>query len=268
MTSVKPNGLLELSVSATGKGTAKLITRAGTRSASGQLAWEPDEYDPEGEGLYWFETSETKDEEELYVDIYPDGSIEGYADSYLKSEDDWIGGHVYGMRQDKELFAQTGFINQYYTAYLYAPTQNDPGYYDDDDYYYDDYYYYDECSSGTGIGSGFGYLTVKTDAKGGAKIAGKLPDGEAVTLSALVLPIDTESALLYVFSSPSAYKKLGWFAASMILMSDGSIISEQGIFTRPYDSGSGVTEENPAEVYGALYSAAQTLEDYYFTISR
>ena len=51
-----------------------------------------------------------------------------------------------------------------------------------------------------------GYLTAKVDAKGGIKLAGKLPDGTSVSLSSPLAYDATRGPFVPVFVSPSSYK--------------------------------------------------------------
>ena len=253
------NGILELSVKSDGKVSAKLLTSVGSRSVSGTLSWFPDEDESDGDGYYHFFAKETKDEEECDVDFYPDGTIEGYADSYSKSEG-YVGGDMVGMRQDTELLEQSPFLDKYYTFAFCATTKDDE----------------DESE----MQSGYGYLTLKTDKKGVAKVTGQLPDGEKVSMSALVLPfVDDESealkARLYVFASPSSYKKQDWFAMSLVIAPDGTVTSEENAAWTIADisGGGGLCDpvdsiSQTANVFGsgAVYSEAATLEDYYWNV--
>ena len=257
-------GILEMSVASAGKVSAKVITCYGTRSVSGMLSWEPDDEDVvNGEGYYWFEATETKDMEECWVDFYPDGTIEGYADSYLKSEGDYAGGDADGMRQDAEKLVGSPFVDKYYTFAFNAETRVQSG------------------ESVSWEESGYGYLTLKTDKKGVAKVTGQLPDGEKVSMSALVLPFadeDATKARLYVFASPSAYKKAGWFAATLILAPDGSVLLEDGatwtrwndLLSDRYDldcCSEDYALDTAMSGLGAEYSSAQSIADYYWNVS-
>jgi len=271
------SGILELSVTSAGKVSAKVITRYGTRSVSGALSWEPDDEDVgNGEGYYWFEAKETKDEEECWVDFYPDGTISGYADSYLKSEEHYVGGNVVGMRQDTALLEGAPFLDKYYTfAFSSATTTSGEGYVWDDEQ--SDWVWSEWEDT---IRSGYGYLTLKTDKKGVAKVAGQLPDGEKVSMSALMLPFVDEDdggvvkARMCLFASPSSYKKEDWFAMSLVVAPDGVAYSEDGAaWTVAGGGGSagacGPDESQKATVsgFGTVYSAAATLENYYWYVS-
>lgn len=274
------NGLLELSVSTTGKVSAKLITRVGSRACSGSIAWAHDQDDPEnGAGTFFFRAAETKNEEECDVYFYEDGTIDGYADSYYAAENDWIGGEFIGMRQDKDLLAQSNLLDKYYTFAFYTESTQDG---------------FDEST----MPFGYGYLTLKADNKGSVKVAGQLPDGEKVSMSALWLPAADYAgnigATLYVFASPSSYNKEDWFAASLQVLPDGSIellpgaawtiagvgndFDEDDDDYYLYDDYEGDDEGDDEEViaegpqvtlwgFGAEYSSAQTLENYYWNLS-
>ncbi len=292
-------GALELSVTSAGKVSAKVLTKYGSRSASGNLVWnDPKAEHFEGEcdgedceeelpeAEFVFDHYVEKDESECYVEFLKDGTIEGYADSYDKSDRSWAGGDLTGMRHDKDLLEKSAsaFLDKYYTFAFYSETEapaDDDGY---DDYYGDGDGDGDDDPVAKTIKSGYGYLTLKTDKKGVAKVVGQLPDGEKVSVSALLMPVvddeesspDDISARLYVFASPSSYKKAGWFAMSLSVKSDGTISSDEGgAWIVPGVSGVStrsicgpVVEEPDAAVWGlgALYSAAASLENYYWTV--
>ena len=267
-------GLLELTVKSDGKVSAKLLTSVGSRSVSGTLSWFPDEDDAEAEGTFTFTAKMTKDDEECDVEFYPDGTIGGHADSYSKSEDTYLGGRIEGMRQDTALLADSPFLGKYYTFAFCATTTESGERWDEDE----QTWVPDESE----MKSGYGYLTVKTDATGGAKVTGLLPDGEKVSMSALVMPFiddDTLKAHLYVFASPSSYKKQDWFAMSLVIAPDGTIASEDGAAWTPANakesggslctpcSYSDSTQNAVVFGEGALYSEASSLEDYYWIVS-
>jgi uncharacterized repeat protein (TIGR02543 family) len=259
---VKQNGILELSVKSDGKVSAKVLTRYGTRSVSGTLTWrDPETYDDydydddEGEfAEFGFWHADMKTDSYCHIKFYEDGTIGGYVELHDKTEDDCVDGDLYGMRQDTDLLVDCPFLDKYYTFAFSAETEKD-----------------EEVMS-----SGYGYLTLKTDKKGVAKVTGQLPDGEKVSMSALVLPfVDDESedlkARLYVFASPSSYKKQDWFAMSLVVSDDGTVTSEEGAAWTIADisGGGGLCDpysSTAADVFGsgALYSAAQSLENYYW----
>ena len=259
----RQTGIIELSVKSDGKVSAKLLTRTGARSVSGTLSWRQyDDGDGNGEGYFSFSAKMTKDEEECDIEFSSDGTISGYADTYNKPEERYDGGDVEGLRQDTALLAKSNFMDKYYTFAFNA--EADEG-------------------DGPAKASGYGYLTVKTDKKGKAKVTGQLPDGEKVSMSALVLPLsdlDAEEAVaddiearIYVFVSPSAYKKHDWFSMSLVMSSDGRLdVGEGAAWTVadivPSGDGDYDGEHVNAAVFGsgAEYSAASSLEDYYFSI--
>ena len=267
------NGILEMSVKSDGKVSAKVITRLGTRSVSGSLTWEASDVD--AVGVYKFWHTDAKDDSYCHVTFSgslccPEGTtITGYVDSYDKTVDDWIGGDMVGMRQDTELLVDSPFVNKYYTFAFHAETTEQGGYWDDESGDWVDETYTE--------GSGYGYLTLKTDTKGVAKVTGQLPDGEKVSMSALVLPFGDE-ARLYVFASPSAYKKADWFAAALTLTPDGSVFLEDHAIWTPWVD---ISEYPGGEDYcgdddmsnstvsgiGAEYSSAQSIEGYYWYVS-
>ena len=286
----KFNGLLELAVTSAGKVSGKVITRVGTRSVSGNLEWRDpeaediaagDEYGPDAEFIFWH--TDAKDDSYCHVNFRSDGTIDGDVDSYYKNEDFFVGGEMNGMRQDRELLAKSNFIGKYYTFAFGFKTYSANGYYCDADYpdYDPDSPDYEDSV----VQSGYGYLTLKTDMKGAAKIVGQLPDGEKVSMTALVLPVGRDgtaqptiadiSARIYLFASPSAYKKADWFAMSLFVEPDGSAIVpyDQSAWT-PALATSGANcspecvEAMSAQVcgQGALYSEARTLEGHYWSV--
>ncbi len=254
------NGILELTVKSDGKVSAKVLTRYGSRSVSGTLEWRDPEAaydyieDERTEFSFWHTD---KDDAWCHVNFSADGTIAGQADSYDKKEDEYAGGELEGLRQDKDLFADSSFLNKYYTS-AFCQEQTEEVY---------DPYEYEWVESE--MRSGYGYLTIKTDKNGAAKVTGQLPDGEKVSMSALLMPFACETteeigARLYLFASPSAYKKLGWFAMMMTLNPDGSVSFENNsCWTANGEYG------EDAAMYGdgALYSEAKPLEDYYWMVS-
>lgn len=261
-------GMLELSVKSDGKVSGKIITCFGTGSVSGTLSWaQGDENDPVG--TYWFEGGKNG----WYfnpVYFHPDGTISGNINSYDNSSGRRIIAPITGMRQDTALLNDCPFLNKYYTFAFCATNSVSV---------YDDGYGYEEINESE-VRSGYGYLTIKTDKKGGAKVVGQLPDGEKVSMSALVLPfVDDESealkARLYVFASPSSYKKQDWFAMSLVIGEDGTVTSEDGAAWTPADVDPAKLQNYygydkfTAHVFGegSLYSEAKSLENYYWVVS-
>ena len=235
--------LLEMSVTSAGKVSAKLLTRLGTRSISGTLSWTQNMDDPEGDGTFGFNPPDTKNGESCSISFNPDGTINGYADSYLKSNG-WAGDEVSGRCLDKAMLQNaTAILDKYYTFRLDSSLSYAP----------------DDSYSST---AGYGYLTIKTDKKGSAKVTGQLADGEKVSVSGLLLPVDEGyGAMLYLFASPSSYKKEGCFVMSLYL-SDG--------YVNPMNEGSWTVSSGArysVSGYGTEYSAASDLDGYYWTIS-
>ena len=260
-------GMLELSVKSDGKVSGKIITCYGTGSVSGTLSWEPDE-EEDSEGTFSF----TGGKNGWYcnpVNFHSDGTIDGDINSYDSGSGRHIVAPIVGMRQDTERLTDSPFIDKYYTFAFRATTTKRDG------------------SDVSQMESGYGYLTLKTDKKGVAKVVGQLPDGEKVSMSALVMPFDDENealkARLYVFASPSSYKKLDWFAMSMVISPDGSIeVEDDAVWTpaNAFDDNYDYYSYGYYEYYyydvsvtstitgkGALYSAAATLENYYWSVS-
>lgn len=275
---LQQNGVIELTVKSDGKVSAKLLTRTGTRSVSGALLWYPYD-DEEGEGedeaSFSFFATWTKDDEECEIYFHSDGTITGYADSYNKTKGCYDGGDIAGLRQNAPLLAESTFLDKYYTFAFSAETTTSGAYYWDDDLG-------EEVCDESTMTSGYGYLTVKTDKNGGAKVTGQLPDGEKVSMSALVMPFALETtegigARLYLFASPSAYKKSGWFAMTMLLNPDGFVMFEEGaawMTSAGEASGGSVCSpsyemKTQVSVFGegALYSEAKPLENYYWMVS-
>ena len=180
-----------------------------------------------------------------------------------------VDGRISGMRQDATKLADSPFLGKYYTFAFSAETTRYSGYHNDEGQYQ-----LEEVK----MQSGYGYLTIKTDSKGGAKVTGQLPDGEKVSMSALVMPFITNDVLaarLHVFASPSSYKKQDWFAMSLVIAPDGTVKSEECAAWTPADLEGGYDEiivdpdGQDAEVFGdgALYSEAKSLENYYWAVS-
>lgn len=250
----KPLGLLEMSVTSAGKVSAKLINQGGSTSLSGTLTWYPDD-------------------EEMGVDIYDakkgyiwgrfgeDGTMTFDWEVLLKNGNasSWLWGpSAKAHPQNLALYGKSSFVNKYYT-FSFGTTSLE--------------YDYDEDVEKS-VQGGYGYLTVKTDAKGVAKVAGQLPDGTAISANAAVLPYEGESgdiqARLFFFNAPSAYKKNGWCAMSLELQPDGVIrLSPDEAYPAawfaPDHYGCSVGTDIPEELcVGAFYSPAETLENHYW----
>jgi len=280
-------GLLEMSVKADGKVSAKVITRIGTRSVSGTLEWlDPEINDSDSQFRFWHED---KDDSWCHVKFMKSADsgtvgISGIADSYDKATGDYVGGEMSGLRQNTLMMSNEDLccgmkpsfpLEKYYT---FAFSLNEGS----------------DCSEELGQ-LGYGYLTIKTDKKGGAKVTGQLPDGQKVSMSALVMPYypyenggwmpeseydtlsDTSRAALFLFNSPSAYKKEDWFSAVLTIDSDGKVVSDFATWTYAikmldyeyymYGDGKYCEVENNIYGFGAEYSAANSLEDYYWYAS-
>ena len=138
----------------------------------------------------------------------------------------------------------------------------------------DKYYTLPFCPDDEEDETGYGYLTVKTDKKGTAKVTGKLPDGQSISVSAPILPEygddgETGNGQVLIYGVPSDYKKNGHFGATITLSDGAATVS--GEWTYPPEVTQSPFCEEPG-VYrmtgqGAVYSAAKTLEDYYWTLS-
>ena len=260
----RQEGILEMTVKSDGKVSAKVITRIGTRSVSGTLEWN----DPELTYYNYFDEDEVsefrfwhtdKDDSYCHVNFYSDGTISGDVDSYDKTEDGYVGGDMAGMHQDTELLKQSPCLDKYYT-FAFCATTTESG----------------ESWDESEMKSGYGYLTLKTDNKGVAKVTGQLPDGEKVSMSALVMPFALETtegigARLYLFASPSSYKKLDWFAMMLTVDPSGRVWSEEGAVWTIADKNDYDPCSVPVTVTvfgeGARYSEAKTLEEYYWMVS-
>ena len=262
-------GIVELSVKSDGKVSGKAITASGSYSGSGSLTWYNSKsiYNDDGYNAAFAEYRFT--DSGFGIRFYEDGTIRGhFAPGVMRGRDAFVGGDVTGMRQNTTLLEDCPFLDKYYT-FAFCATNS-----------------CDNCNDEPDMKSGYGYLTLKADKKGVAKVTGQLPDGEKVSMSALVLPFVTNEvfkARLYVFASPSSYKKQDWFAMSMVMLPDGSIEAEDGAVWTPatsfyndYDYYDGYIDiywyyDSPwrgmtATVIGrgTLYSEAKSLQDYYW----
>ena len=264
-------GLLELSVTDAGKVSGKIITESGSTSVTPTLTWQPgcDDGDEGSFGISWQKVSRTLCLEAiLNVSLASDGTggMVTYED-YSSGFGVQLNGQLYSA--DKALlddaFFKSQFCNKYYTAALEA--NGFDGSLTD--------------ASGQEIfwesPEGYfapGYLTIKTDAKGVAKVAGKLADGQAISCSGTLLPLSEYEAMLLVFVSPSAYKKSGLVALSLLLSADGCVtLSENGLWkTPPILPATAVDPAPPIgliwlNVNGHAYGSIEQLESYYATFS-
>lgn len=107
-----------------------------------------------------------------------------------------------------------------------------------------------------------GYLTLKVDAKGGAKAAGKLPDGSSTSFSPMLSYQDGEFAAMSVVE-PSAYK--GGFA-SVVLRFDGKRIGGRGDWLNRSPTTCdvyGMPEGGDFTVRGSLYDKTVKLSSWF-----
>ena len=266
--------LCEMSVKSDGKVSAKIVSSSGTSSLSGSLTWRDPDADYSNYGYYNYDDVEDAPE---YVFAASDSkgsyleaeffhneasgmtSLLGWYHSYDYKTEIMIDGDVSAIRQNQKLLTVSDFLDKYYT-FAFVPDET---------------------------GLGYGYLTVKTDKKGGAKVTGQLPDGQKVSMSALVLPFvpyedgqamsDKPCAALYLFASPSAYKKLDWFSATLFIYPDGEIsfyneptwtYLNRLMYGDDYCEYCGDEYESfTYQGFGAEYSAAKSLEDFYCSIN-
>ena len=252
----RPTGVVQFSVTAAGKVSLKCSFASGTRSFSGKLEWCQDEEDPSADG--WYEACLGKYGDDAGFELFADGS----ARVWVWNDDWWDNDESHDVRRfDKKAFSASGLANRYYT-FAFAGK--------------------DEKAE---TETGYGYLTIKTDKNGVAKLSGKLPDGNAVSISADVLTVvegDETNAVLHVFSSPSGYKKNGYFAATLRLTEDGRVTVDDGFLRIPPPyvvKGGGCSSccdyrgpyqppasDNRLDGWGAFYSPASCLSNYYFTV--
>jgi hypothetical protein len=249
------SSLLEVSIAKNGKVSGKLLSRLGTLSASGNLCFVPED---DGDGYFGFYKESNKGY--MYFELYPDGEIYGWSDAYESEENSVFSSETEGMRQNQELLEDCQYLNQYYTVTIGRVSGSD-----------------DENSEDSSKQNGYGYLTIKTDKKGGAKIVGKLPDGQAVSGNALLMPWEDDNGEVYArlmyYYSPSAYKKDGGFAVEIDLAPDGSVSVNDGAWQYPVEAAGECEDSEYADKgwyyvtgFGGLYSAASSLEDFYFDI--
>lgn len=252
-----PGGLLELSVTSAGKASAKLQTEGGKVSIAPKLEWYPGTTAGE-DGMYMlYYEKETKSAYTCLQVLLLDEGYEAWYGEANGSSSRVLSGNLVlpdaGLLADESF--RNNFCNKYYTVVLTPGEQKIDGFQ-------------------TPIWlMAPGYLTVKTDKKGVAKVSGKLSDGQAISGSATLLPIDGEIAQLYLFVTPSAYKKTGFYATVLDVCADGSICSERGDWKTPpvMPAVPGVFEADPPgflsmSAEGRLYGSVASLEGYYMTL--
>ena len=111
-----------------------------------------------------------------------------------------------------------------------------------------------------------GYLTLKVDAKGGAKATGKLPDGSSTSFSPMLVYQNGEFAATAVVE-PSAYK--GGFA-SVVLQFDGKLIGGWGDWLNRSPTASytyGEPDGGSFSVRGSLYDKTVKLLSWFNELS-
>ena len=251
------NGVVDVTVSAAGKVSTKFLCRGGTVSYSGQLTWYPDEEDLESDGYFSFDKEDAKG----YVGINLNSaeSLSTFAQMTVKNgtKEDWVFGTGALVRFDKSAYLQSAFNSRYYTlAFRGVPSKSEPccGNSADD--------------SSESAASGWGYLTIKTDKSGAAKLTGQLPDGEKISTSGSVLLGAGDScARVFAFLSPSSYKKLGSFSVDLMLDETGAVelVGLRNGWCRP--NAAGDIDELGLEGYGALYGSVANLEGYYWQVA-
>ena len=98
-------------------------------------------------------------------------------------------------------------------------------------------------------------------------MGGVAPEKGATPCHYLLIHVSVLNSL-----STAAYKKQDWFAMSLVVSDDGTVTSEEGAAWTIADisGGGGLCDpysSTAADVFGsgALYSAAQSLEGYYWT---
>ena len=278
-------GLLEMSISSAGKVSAKLLHQGGTASMTGTLSWNPNQEDVESIGEIGLDLYD-KNGNYLCGYFLEDGTLSfEWSVSYKDgTEFKWFAGweNQLAYRQDLGLYAKSAFVEKYFTL-AFGARATDCSYEEDVD-----------CSDGQEAG----YLTIKTDKKGVAKVSGKLPDGTAVSANALVLPeclddeptMDNIVARLFVFNAPSSYKKNGYLALPLLMTPyEGKVglgigyeykMPSPNYVTPPLVAFTAAAYDDEYlwyltqpmnktifSVIGAEYSAAKTLENYYWQIA-
>lgn len=252
-------GVAEVSIGASAKVSAKYTTASGTLSLAGQLVWYPDEENPSADGTFRFDRDEKKGWIELSLDAPGEASV-----CFGKTTHDEQGrGRL--VQLSKDAYLTSPFKEKYYTFAIQGVGREDNygSYYSGEQGYYESVYGRE--------GSGYGYLTFKTDKLGVAKVTGLLPDGEKIaTSAAVVTDSDGKTAHLYVFVSPSSYKKAGYFVADLLLTSDGRVELSGALnaWCLP-ETLPGISAErsflNPRG-RGGEYGSVANLEGYYWSL--
>ena len=262
-------GLMELSVTSAGKVSAKVTTASGTASIKPELVCEIDHADESDEGTYHFiyqkETGTATSGSHEVLRLEPSaGSVSYEKDVWSAKGESSV--HLVGepVHVDSSAFAdedfKAAFFGKYYTAVLGASDGGADGYRSPEEL------------------MASGYLTAAVDKKGGVKIAGKMPDGTAVTASSILIPSaggDQASAL--VFAAPSGYKKNGYVAIELRIADDGSVSGGDGVwvtpplYAAPSDDFAGADETLPGllqlSAEGSAYSEFEKVEEYYLSLS-
>ena len=262
-------GLLELSVTSAGKVSAKVTTANGAVSLKPELVCEIDHADEFDTGTYHFiyqkesGTATSGSYEILRLepsvgnvfyekDVW---STKGDSSVYLVGEPVHVDASAFANEEFK-----AAFLNRYYTVVLHAEGDGDEGFRSPEEL------------------TGSGYLTAAVDKKGGVKVAGKLPDGTAVSASSSLIPSDDFSqARVLVFAAPSGYKKNGYVALELGIDEYGGVSGDDGTWVTPplYDAPSDEFAEDEETLpglllisaEGSIYNEFDKVEEYYLSLS-
>jgi len=271
---VRPAGLLDVAISATGKTSAKITTAAGVTSVTPTLNWRSDG-DSEGEGTYaldWVKVT-SKSTSYAYFSLNAERDPENglWNVSYTEYAYDSKGYDELELSGtmspvDRSLLSDDGFkgmfLGKYHTAELSASESDAAG---------------ARCRTPSELMAS-GYLTLAVDKKGTVKFAGKLPDGEKLSGSANLLPYSVDSAGALLFVTPSSYKKRGSFALELNFTEDGVVGSGSWVTPPLLDCPSdGIDLDEADDAFkpgllsvtanGCVYSALSDLTDYYLALS-